>query len=40
MIELAPDDENIKKDKAGVDDYIKKLAARQQKKPAKPADGK
>lgn len=40
MIELAPDDENIKKDKAGVDDYIKKLAARQQKKPAKPAGGK
>lgn len=36
MIELAPDDENIKKDKEGVDNYIKKQAARQQKKTTKP----
>jgi tetratricopeptide (TPR) repeat protein len=36
MIELAPEDENIKKDKEAVDNYIKKQAARQQKKPAKP----
>ncbi|MBM3920321.1 MAG: tetratricopeptide repeat protein [Sphingomonadales bacterium] len=36
MMELAPEDENIKKDKEAVDNYIKKQAARQQKKPAKP----
>lgn len=36
MIELAPEDENIKKDKEAVDNYIKKQATRQQKKPAKP----
>jgi tetratricopeptide (TPR) repeat protein len=36
MIELAPEDENIKKDKEGVDNYIKKQAARQQKKTTKP----
>lgn len=36
MIELAPEDENFKKDKEAVDNYIKKQAARQQKKPAKP----
>jgi conjugal transfer/entry exclusion protein len=34
MIELAPEDENIKKDKDAVDNYIKKQAARQQKKPS------
>jgi tetratricopeptide (TPR) repeat protein len=36
MIELAPEDENIKKDKEGVDNYIKKLAARKQKTQTKP----
>jgi tetratricopeptide (TPR) repeat protein len=36
MVELAPEDENIKKDKEGVDNYIKKQAARQQKKTTKP----
>lgn len=36
MIELAPEDENIKKDKEGVDNYIKKLAARKQKPATKP----
>lgn len=36
MIELAPEDENIKKDKEAVDNYIKKQAQRQQKKTAAP----
>ena len=36
MMELAPEDINIKKDKEAVDNYIKKQAARQQKKPVKP----
>ncbi len=36
MIELAPEDENIKKDKEAVDNFIKKQAQRQQKKTTAP----
>lgn len=36
MIELAPEDENIKKDKEAVDNFIRKQAQRQQKKTTAP----